>query len=179
MTDGSGETLTSENAIGETTTSTFESLDGNTTTTYTYFPTGARATLPPPLGSVNTPEVTYTYDATGQMATETDWLGHTTTFSHDQDNNATGNADPNGTTITNTYNSDEVETNAAATTTSGGSPIVSYGTPRNGADQLASETDSVSGVSGSTTNYGYTNADQCRRSDPRRRPMTVRGTRRG
>ena len=163
MTDGTGETTTNENANGETTSSSFTASGGltSTTTSYTYFTTGARASLTyPPLGSVPTPEVTYTYDATGAIATESDWQGNITHFSHDADNNATSTVDPNGTTVSDTYDLGDVETNVAATQTSGGSTLVNYATPRNADEQLSSETDTVNGTTGSPTTYGYNDADQ-------------------
>ena len=165
-TDGTGTTTTTVNAMGQTLTSAFVAGSGtgltSATTTYTYFDTGARASLTyPPLGSVSTPEVTYTYDDTGAEASLTDWQSHTTTFSHDADGNTTSSAYPNSTTVADTYNLGDGETEvSAAPTSTPTSPFATYSTPRGAIDQVTSETDTGTGTTPGTTSYSYNGAQQ-------------------
>jgi RHS repeat-associated protein len=169
VTDGAGTTTTTYDAAGDTTSVALAATGSglsSKTTSYTYYQNQARATtVYPTFGGTSTPTVTYTYDATGAEATLVDWLSHTITFSHDADANTTATLYPttgtSTTTVTSSFDNADALTNvSAAPTSSPSSVIAGYATPRNGSEQVASETDSGSAITASTQSYGYSASNQ-------------------
>ena len=126
MTDGTGTTTYTYDAMGDVTSQAFSAASGSglssNTISYSYFTTGLLASVAyPPYGNYfSSPTVTYTYDALGNMASETDWLGNKVSFAHDGDGNLTAQDNevsssyPNGTSGT-TYAYDGADLNATAT----------------------------------------------------------------
>ena len=128
MTDGTGTTTYSYDAMGDVTSQALSAGSGFTSNTvgHTYFSTGDLAsTIYPNYGSYRLPAVNYTYDALGNMASETDWLGNEVAFGHDGDGNLTSQDNvvsgsyPNGTSST-TFAYDNADYNSSASTSMGG-----------------------------------------------------------
>jgi RHS repeat-associated protein len=178
MTDATGTTTYSYDANGDVTSQALAAASGNglanATTSYGYYTTGGLQTVTyPAYTGYSAPQVTYSYDGTGAMASETDWLGNQVTFSHDPDNNPTGQnnhvttANPNGTSST-TWSYDNADQNTQASSTlaqtCGGNETLTQaftgtGGSRNPDGQLtqysASYSGSCSGQASYQRNYSY------------------------
>ena len=151
----------------------------NATTSYSYYTTGAKATVTyPAYSGYSNPVVTYSYDPTGALTSTLDWLGNAITFTHDADGNTTNQANhvstsnPNGTTSTaSTYDNADLPSTAATSInqTCGGAENVTQSFSgstggRNPDGQLTAETTSYSatcsGQATSTLDYSYDTAGQ-------------------
>ena len=136
MTDGTGTSTWAYDAFGEITSST---NGAGSTVSYSYDADGHQTGIVYP-GSGHA--VTDGYNVGGQLTSVTDWNGASTTFGYDPDGDNTTTTYPNGTTVTNGFNTGDQETSTTLTqgTTTLGADT--YG--RDGAGQVASSTPSGS-----------------------------------
>ena len=163
LTDATGTTTTSYDLAGHVTQSAVAATGAgltSKTTNYTYFTSGVLQGLTYPAMGATTPSVAYTYDDTGMLATEQIGTATPITVAHDADGNATAVTDPNGTTLTRTFNLGDAQTNLTLAPTATPSAVtVGYATPRTAGEQVATEADTGAGTAATQT-YGYTAAIQ-------------------
>ncbi|HMD46094.1 MAG TPA: RHS repeat-associated core domain-containing protein [Acidimicrobiales bacterium] len=159
MADGTGTTTYGYDAMGDRTSAALVAKPGtglsNETVGYSYYDTGQLATLVyPSYGTTMNPTATYSYDAYANMAQVTDWLGKTTSFASDLDNNPATTTFPNSTASTIARTSADAVSSVTLATT-GGSPttLAQLSYTRDANSQVSGETDTV-GITGSAT-YGY------------------------
>ena len=151
MTDGSGTSRWTYDAYDEVVDQT---NGAGATMAYGYDAQGEQTTAVYPGGTGRT--VTRTYDKAGRLATVTDWNHATTTFRYDPDGDLTSTTNPNGTVATSTF--DAADQLATSTLAKGTTTLAAISYPRDGAGQLAGETDS--GLPGSAQTYTYTALEQ-------------------
>jgi RHS repeat-associated protein len=178
-TDATGTTTYAYDDNGDQTSQALVAGSGtglsNATTSYAYFDTGVTSGITyPAYGSYSSPAVTYAYDATGNIVSSTDWLGNVVTYSHDADNDVTGQDNnvssgaPNGTSNDSVaYSADGVALGSTATTCAGGTTgTVGVSTPdsvnADGQVTSASFSNTSCGATATTNSaaYTYTTAGQ-------------------
>jgi RHS repeat-associated protein len=159
MTDGTGTTSYTYDKAGDLTATSFSPATGSGLTTqaiaYGYYPTGQQKSITyPSYGSVSNPTATYTYSSNGNMATVGDWLGHTTTFGYNDNNDLNATTYPNSTTASNSLDTTgqltKVELAPSAHLTS---PVATMAYTRNATEQVTKETDT--GDLATTVAYSY------------------------
>jgi RHS repeat-associated protein len=180
MTDGTGTTTYSIDAMGNVTQQQFSAGSGtglaDKTVAYAYFTTGVLSSITyPTYGSHTSPAATYTYDALGNMASVTDWLSNKVTFAHDGDGNLTSQdnvvstVNPNGTSGTAfSFDNADLNTQGASTLNCSGTngtlsqSFSGTGGSRNADGQVTQDSESYSGsCAGPSTyqrNYSYDQA---------------------
>jgi RHS repeat-associated protein len=150
MTDGTGTTSYSYDALGQLTSQT---NGAGQTVSYGYDLVGQLTGITYPTGN----SISRSYDAAGRLASVTDWNNHTTTFSRDADGNVTSQAYGNGVTAAAAFDATDAMT-STTDTAPGGTTLASLNYTRDANSQVASTT--ATGLPGSNESYSYSQLEQ-------------------